>query len=40
MEMIATWQAALKKTKVILDLLTDIDVLVVVEQESRCGLCH
>ena len=38
--MVVTWQAALRKTKVILDLLTDIDVLVVVEQESRCRLCH
>ena len=34
------WQAALKKTKVNLVLLTDIDVLVMVEKDIRGGTCH
>ena len=34
------WQAALKKTKVKLDLLTDIDMLLMVEIEMRGGICH
>ena len=33
------WQAALKKTKVKLDLLTDIDILMV-EKDIRVGICH
>ena len=34
------WQAALKKTKVKLDLLTDIDMLIMVEKGIRGGICH
>ena len=34
------WQAALKKTKVKLHLLTDIDVLLIVEKVIRGGICH
>ena len=35
-----TWQAALKKTQVKLDLLTDIDMLLMVEKGIRGGICH
>ena len=35
-----TWQAALKKTEVKLDLLTDIDILLMVEKGVRGGICH
>ena len=34
------WQAALRKTKVKLDLLTDIDMLLMVEKGKRVGICH
>ena len=34
-----TWQAALKKIKVILDLLTDINMLLMVEKGIRGGIC-
>ena len=34
------WQAALKKTKGKLDLLTDIDLLLMVEKGIRGGICH
>ena len=34
------WQAALKKTKVKLDLLTDINMLFMVEKGIRDGICH
>ena len=34
------WQAALRKTKVKLDLLTDIDMLLIVERGIRRGICH
>ena len=34
------WQAALEKTKVKLDLLTDIDMLLMVEKDIRRGICH
>ena len=34
------WQAPLKKTKVKLDLLTDIDMLLMVEKGIREGICH
>ena len=34
------WQAALKKTKVKLELLTDIDMLLIVEKEIRGGIFH
>ena len=34
------WQAALKKTKVKLDILTDIDLLFLVEEGDRGGIYH
>ena len=34
------WQAALKKTKVKLDFLYDIDMLLMVEKSIRGGICH
>ena len=34
------WQACLKKAKVELELLTDIDVLLMVEKEIGGGLCQ
>ena len=34
------WQVALKKAKVKLDLLTDIDMLLMVEKGIRGGICH
>ena len=34
------WKAALKKTEVKLLLLTDIDMLLMVEKEIRGGTCH
>ena len=34
------WQGALKKTKVRLDLLIDIDMLLMVENGIRSGICH
>ena len=34
------WQAALKKAKVKLDLLTDIDMLLTVEKSIRGGVSH
>ena len=34
------WQAALKKIKLILDLLTDITILLMVEKGMRGGICH
>ena len=34
------WQTALKKTKVKLDLLTDTDMLLMVEKGIRQGICH
>ena len=34
------WQTALKETIVKLELLTDTDVLLMVEKEIRDGLCH
>ena len=33
------WQACLKKTGVRLELLTNIDMLLMVEEEIRCGIC-
>ena len=35
-----TWQACLKKTRVKLELLTDIDMLLIVEKGIRGGICH
>ena len=34
------WQAAIKKTKPKLDLLTDIDILSMVEKSIRGRICH
>ena len=34
------WQAALKKTKVKLDFLTIIDMLLMVEKGMKGGICH
>ena len=34
------WQAALKKTRVKLDLLADIDMLLIAEKGIRAGICH
>ena len=34
------WRTALKRTKAKLDLLTDIDMLLMVEKGIRGGLCH
>ena len=34
------WQAALKRTEVNLELLTDIDMLLMVEKGIRRGICH
>ena len=35
-----TWQAALKKTQVELDLITDIDMLLMIEKGIRDGTCN
>ena len=35
-----TWQAALKKTKVELEILTDIDMLLMVEKGTRGGIYY
>ena len=34
------WQALLRKPKVKLELLTDIDMLLMVKKEIRRGICH
>ena len=34
------WQVALKKSKVKLDLVTDIDMLLTVEKGIKQGICH
>ena len=34
------WQASLKKTKVNLELLTDIDILLMIESGIRGGMCQ
>ena len=34
------WQAALKRTKVKLELLADIDMLLMVEEGIRGAICH
>ena len=34
------WQASLKKMKIKLDLLTDIDMLLMVGKGFRRGICH
>ena len=35
-----TWQEVLEKTKVQLDVLTDIDMLLIVEKGIRGVICH
>ena len=35
-----TWEEGFKNTKVTLELLTDIDMLLVIEERIRGGLCH
>ena len=35
-----SWQVVLKKTKVKLDLLTDINMFLMVETGIRCEICH
>ena len=35
-----TWQAYLKKTGIKLELLTDFDMLLMVEKGTRGGICH
>ena len=37
---VLVWEAALKNTKVKLDLLTDIDILLTLEKGIRGGICH
>ena len=37
---VLAWQAPLKRTKIKLDLLTDIDILLMVEKGIRGGICH
>ena len=34
------WQATFKKNKVKLDLLTDINMLLMIEKGTRGGICH
>ena len=34
------WQACLKKTKIKLELLTDVDMLLMVEKGIRGEICH
>ena len=34
------WQAALKKTKVKLELLTNVDIRLMIEKGTRGGICH
>ena len=34
------WQACLKKTEVRLELLTDVNILLMVEKGTRGGICH
>ena len=34
------WQAALKKAEVKVKLLTDIDMLLLIEKRSRSRICH
>ena len=34
------WQACLQKTRVKLGLLTDIDMLLMIETSIRCGMCQ
>ena len=34
------WQACLKKTEVELELITDLDMLLMIEEGIRGGMCH
>ena len=34
------WEAYLKKTEIEIELLTDVDMLLMVEKGSRGGICH
>ena len=34
------WEEALKKAKVELELLTEMDMLLMVEKDTRSGICH
>ena len=34
------WEAAIKKTEVKLDLITDIDMLLMIGKDIRGGICH
>ena len=34
------WQASLKETAVKLELLTDVNMLIMVEKEIKGGICH
>ena len=34
------WQACLKKTEVVLELITDVDILLMLEKGIRGGICH
>ena len=37
---VLAWQACLKKTGIRLELLTDVDMLLMVEEGIRGGICH
>ena len=37
---VLAWQAAIKKTEVKLELLTDIDMILTIEKGIRTGICH
>ena len=34
------WKTSLKNTKVKLDLLTNIDMLIMIQKDIRGGICH
>ena len=36
----STWQVALKNTRVKLDLLTDINMLLMIEKDIKREICH
>ena len=37
---VLAWEACFKKTKIKLELLTDIDMLLIIEKGIRGGICH